>query len=184
MRHRLPFSYQELWESPAKLNEAEPGSLGGLTLCCHPQYLAPRPRRPPRRCHIWAKYLGSPGWCLGGNPPTMAQQAQEAMDRVKVKPWAGGWMGRQAGSRTPEPGRQSGSLGFPPHPAPHRPDRGAQPMTEVDLLCWGPRSDDRAPKCLDRAWPLERGAPPRGRAEQASCRTPSSSPNSAGSHDG
>lgn len=47
-----------------------------------------------------AKYLGSTQLVSERNPPpsTRMAQAQEAMDRVKVKPWAGGWMGRWAGS--------------------------------------------------------------------------------------
>lgn len=47
-----------------------------------------------------AKYLGSTQLVSERNlpPSTRMAQAQEAMDRVKVKPWAGGWMGRRAGS--------------------------------------------------------------------------------------
>lgn len=51
-----------------------------------------------------AKYLGSTQLVSERNPPpsTRMAQAQEAMDRVKVKPWAGGQMGGRAGfSETP-----------------------------------------------------------------------------------
>lgn len=80
-----------------------------------------------------AKYLGSTQLVSERNPPpsTRMAQAQEAVDRVKVKPQtdgrAGGWLGGQAGSsKAPGPGgSEAGSLGSSTsHPTPHRPPTG------------------------------------------------------------
>lgn len=64
-----------------------------------------------------AKYLGSTQLVSERNPPpsTRMAQAQEAMDRVKVKPRASGRVG----------GLQAGSLGSSAsHPTPYRPPMG------------------------------------------------------------
>ena len=80
-----------------------------------------------------AKYLGSTQLVSERNPPpsTRMAQAQEAMDRVKVKPGANGWVGGQVGCRLCplrpcEPGgAEAGSLGASTsHPTPHRPLMG------------------------------------------------------------
>lgn len=90
-----------------------------------------------------AKYLGSTQLVSERNPPpsTRMAQAQEAMDRVKVKPGAGRRVGGQAGYRLgpPRPGSLMGQrLGLwvplPPSPPPQAPDGETQPMTEVDLF--------------------------------------------------
>lgn len=68
-------------------------------------------------------------------------QAQEAMDRVKVKPGAGRQVGGQAGYKLGPPkfgslmGQRLG-LWVPPPPTtlPQAPDGETQPMTEVDLF--------------------------------------------------
>lgn len=77
-----------------------------------------------------AKYLGSTQLVSERNPPpsTRMAQAQEAMDRVKVKPGANGRAGGlQAGSSEAlEPsGAEAGSLGSSTsHTTPYRPPKG------------------------------------------------------------
>lgn len=77
-----------------------------------------------------AKYLGSTQLVSERNPPpsTRMAQAQEAMDRVKVKPGVNGWVGGlQAGSfEVLEPGgAEAGSLGSSTsHSTFHRPLMG------------------------------------------------------------
>ena len=80
-----------------------------------------------------AKYLGATQLVSERNPPpsTRMAQAQEAMDRVKVKPGANGWVGGQVGCRLcplrpcKPGGAEAGSLGASTsHPTPHRPLMG------------------------------------------------------------
>lgn len=85
-----------------------------------------------------AKYLGSTQLVSERNPPpsTRMAQAQEAVDRVKVKPQTNRRVG---GLGRPRPqglvGQRLGLWGPPPPTAPPQaPDGETQPMTEVDLF--------------------------------------------------
>lgn len=84
-----------------------------------------------------AKYLGSTQLLSQRNPPPSARmaQAQEAVDRVKVRPRRATGLPRVAGQGGGRLGGQwPGPRGPPRPPCPQAPDGETQPMTDVDLF--------------------------------------------------